>query len=109
MFDYWDSLYEDDHAWTFDAWAADVVVINLGQNDRFNGVGDEIVHAYLDFMALIRDTHPEAVDRSGDGRAHAVIFPFNGSGNHPTASEHEEMADVLIDAIRDAMPQLRAP
>lgn len=134
MFDYWDSVRDTDHAWDFAAFPADVVVINLGQNDYWLGVGDEIIDAYVDFAHELRAVHPSAeiffalgsmdatapgspmpgrvesavdiLNAEGDSAVHSVMFPYNGIGIHPIVPHQADMADVLIDAIATARPDL---
>ena len=133
--DYWDGLYAGDGAWDFSSWPADVVVVNLGQNDYWLGVQGEIVRAYVEFLADLRNVHPTAEiflalgsmdatadgspmpDRveqavlvrnsAGDDSVHSLIFPYNGWGGHPIEGDHAEMAEVLVEAILREMPELQ--
>ena len=135
--DYWDGLYAGDAAWDFAAWPADVVVVNLGQNDYWLGVTGEIVPAYVDFLTTLRGVHPTAgiflalgsmdatqdgspmparVEQAvgarnaqGDADVYSVIFTYNGWGGHPIADDHALMADELVTAIETAMPALERP
>lgn len=135
MFDYWDSVRDSDHAWDFAEWPADVVVINLGQNDYWLGVGSNLTDAYVDFGLAVRAVHPtaevffalgsmdavapgspvpgylqDAVTElntvHGDPAVHAVVFDYNGVGIHPVVPHQQDMADTLIDAITAARPDL---
>lgn len=135
MDDYWDGLYAGDGEWDFSSWPADVVVVNLGQNDYWLGVRGEIVRAYVEFLVELRDVHPNAEiflalgsmdataegspmpgwveqavtirNESGDSDVHSLIFPYNGWGGHPIEADHSEMADMLIEAVLREMPELR--
>ena len=135
MPDYWDGLRAGDGAWDFADWPADIVVVNLGQNDYWLGVRGEIVRAYVGFLADVRAAHPdaeiflalgsmdatapgspmpayveaavEARRDAGDTDVHAVIFAYNGWGGHPVADDHAAMAEALVEAIDAAMPELR--
>ncbi len=106
------------------------VVINLGQNDYWLGVGAPITLAYVDFVQKVRGHHPDAqiflalgsMDavapgsayveaavanlRRSDPDVHAVVFEYNGTGTHPIAADHQLMSDTLVSAIRAAMPEL---
>ncbi|MBK7758379.1 MAG: electron transporter RnfD [Deltaproteobacteria bacterium] len=133
MVTYWDSLQNDDHAWDFAVWTPDIVVVNLGQNDYWLGVGKEMIPAWISFGRTLRTTYPdaelffalgsmdvvapgspfpamleEAVEtlQEEDEHVHAVIFEYNGSGRHPVASEQAWMAEQLLDTITLVMPEL---
>jgi hypothetical protein len=135
IWDYYDGVTTSDHDWTFEDWPADIIVINLGQNDKWLGVGSEIRQAYATFVLALRKANPDAevflalgsMDAvapgspfpnylmgavndlntiHGDEKVHGVLFPYNGSGSHPVASEQAEMATVLVKAIAAARPDL---
>ena len=135
VWDYYDGVTTEDHDWDFNVWPADIIVINLGQNDKWLGVGEEIREAYVMFVLALRSHHPAAEiflalgsmdavapgspfpgylegavsdlnNTYSDSQVHAVLFPYNGSGAHPVASEQAEMADVLVEAISTVRPDL---
>jgi hypothetical protein len=137
MFDYWDAVRDADGAWDFGRYEADVVVVNLGQNDYWLGVRDNITPAYAEFGRLLRAAHPSAeiffalgsmdavapgspmpgrleaaVDllvAEGDPAVHLVLFDYNGDGTHPVDAVQQDMADALVAAIAAARPDLVAP
>ena len=131
--DYWDSYQDVDHAWDFTLWTPQIVVINLGQNDKWLGVGGEITLAYVNFVGEVRAVYPDAqiflalgsmdavapgspfpgyveaaVARlnTTDPNVHAVLFDYNGTGTHPSVSDGLVMADTLEAAIREVMPEI---
>ena len=112
-------------------------MINLGQKGNWLGVGAQMTAAYVDFAGRLREQHPnahiylalgsmdavapgspfpgyledavDALNADGDDKVHGVIFPYNGSGAHPVASEQAEMAEILVSAIQETAPELSAP
>ena len=134
MLDYWDSVGLDDGAWDFADWPADIVVINLGQNDYWIGAGAELEWAYVGFIGQIREVHEDAaiflvlgsmdatasgsplpdyvrgavetMNERGDERVFSHIFPYV-AGGHPVASVQADMATQLVAVIEDAMPELK--
>ncbi len=134
MLDYWDGVLLGDGAWDFSDWPADIVVINLGQNDYWLGAGGELEGAYVGFVERIREQHTDAtiflvlgsmdaaatdsplpgyvegaveiLNQRGDDRVFGYIFPFV-PGGHPVASVQADMAQQLVAAIQEAMPELR--
>ncbi|MFC1568730.1 SGNH/GDSL hydrolase family protein [bacterium] len=141
MPEYYDRLnpWKSDSKWDFTQWTPDVVVINLFQNDswlikKLDPVPDEeqIIQAYLDFVALIRNTYQDAniictlgsmdavadssawpgyvqkaVDRfkdeQDDQKIDALFFAFDGTYKHPRVRHHEAMADKLTAFIKDKL------
>ena len=108
--------------------------VNLGQNDYWFGVGPKVTEAYVELAQALREVHPRAdifmtlgdmVAASpespypgylrdavtqlrtahGDTAVHMVLFEYEGSPIHPTVERHEDMAEVLIDAIGIARPE----
>ena len=71
MLDYYDQLTaqsNNDSVWNFDSWQPDVVVVNLGQNDRWLienekrliATPDDIEQAYEAFVRKLMKHHPKA-------------------------------------------------
>ncbi|WP_412726528.1 GDSL-type esterase/lipase family protein [Alteromonas sp. D210916BOD_24] len=71
MLDYYDQLTahsNNNSAWNFDSWQPDVVVVNLGQNDRWlienekrlEATPDDIERAYEAFVRKLMLHHPNA-------------------------------------------------
>lgn len=120
-----------DQDWDFALWPADVVVVNLGQNDHWLGVSAaRIQAAYVAFAAALRARHPGAPivlalggmsaaspasgypgalraavgarNRAGDQGVHALIFDVTADG-HPGAPEQERMAAQLLAAFGETL------
>jgi lysophospholipase L1-like esterase len=134
VLDYWDGQGYGDHAWDFSKWPADIVVIDLGQNDYSLGAGAEMVDAYVDFVDRMRAVHPHAaiflvigsmsavgegspfpdyvraavatVNAAGDTNVYAYVFPEYAPAGHPHAAEHRAMADDLLAYLREVLPDL---
>ena len=134
MLDYYSGLELEDGAWDFSDWPADIVVINLGQNDYWLGAGAELEVAYVDFVERLRLHHKDAaifvvigsmdasatnspipgyvrgavatLNQRGDDRVFSYVFPYV-AGGHPVAEVHADMADRLTDFIRESLPELQ--
>jgi hypothetical protein len=118
--------------WDFSLWEADIVMINLFQNDAWllrGQTSEQIITAYRNFVVNIRDEYPEAhifcalgnmdatsagkpwpeyietavqqLNELGDNEVYSVMFPYKNTGGHPTISEHQQMADILIPFIKE--------
>merc|ERR1712129_661406 len=61
LFDDWHRVKRAGEEWDFSKWPADVVVINLGQNDHWLGVSEgEMISAYISFASKVRLRHQAA-------------------------------------------------
>ena len=125
--------------WDFSQWQADVVVINLGQNDSWliNNMPnppntEQRIESYFNFIRSIREKYNNAkivctlgnmgASRSGsewpeyianavdkhnvelnDNKVFYVPMTYKNTDGHPTVSEHQEMADVLIPFIESIL------
>ena len=125
--------------WDFSQWQADVVVINLFQNDSWliNSLpevpdDEQRIEAYFNFIKSIRGKYPNAIVvctlgnmgacRSGskwpgyinsavqkcntelnDSKVFSMPMSYKDTDGHPTVSEHQEMADVLIPFIQSKL------
>jgi hypothetical protein len=126
-------------SWDFSRWQADIVVVNLFQNDAwlintlpvYYPAGARI-NAYFNFIQSIREKYADAriictlgnmdACRSGSpwpGYIQSAVNRFNNDLNdkevyflpftskntkgHPTVSEHQQMADVLIPFIESIL------
>jgi hypothetical protein len=118
--------------WDFSSWEANIVVINLFQNDAWLLRGkssEQIITAYKNFVANIRGKYPDAhifcalgnmdatragqpwpgyveaavqrLNEDGDDKVYSIMFPHKNTGGHPTLSEHQQMADILIPFIKE--------
>ncbi len=127
MQEYWDDVALEDDAWDFADWPADVVIVNLGQNDHWLGAGPDLAPAYVAFGEQLRSVHPDAaiffvigsmdaasmasvvpdqlqaaVDTlraRGDTDVHAHVFPYV-PGGHPVSAVHAQLADELTEVLR---------
>jgi hypothetical protein len=116
--------------WDFTKWQADIVVINLFQNDSWtikkHPVEQERVLAYLRFIFTLRKHYPKAhlictlgsmsasrtswagyvkaaVEKAraaGDRKVHAYIFKTQTGDMHPRVNHHQTMAGELSTFIR---------
>jgi hypothetical protein len=119
--------------WDFNQWTPHIIVINLGQNDKWYGVTQvEAETAYVNFGLALRSLYPHAhiiyalgnmdctapgsswptyiantIDELettyGDTKVYSVIFPY-GDGSHPDASQQAVMATQLTDFINTNIP-----
>jgi len=125
--------------WDFSQWQADVVVINLFQNDAWliNNLSavpsdEQRIEAYFNFIQSIREKYSDAIIictlgnmdacRSGskwpgyiasaveksrtelsDSKVFSMPMTYKKTGGHPTVSEHQQMADVLIPFIQSKL------
>jgi len=121
--------------WDFSQWQADIVVVNLFQNDawliwQLDPVPTEaqIVEAYFNFIQSLRGKYSDAIivctlgnmdacaaNSPWPGYIDSAVAKFNndlnddkvfsvkmnpkGTQGHPTVSEHQQMADILIPFI----------
>lgn len=110
-------------------WSPDVVVINLGTNDRYTSDYSAYMQDTRELLQLVRDKNPDALivwaygamDTSHssnewirsavesfaatDGRTLFVPLPLNtlGANNHPNMSGHQAYANTLANTIKAAM------
>jgi hypothetical protein len=125
--------------WDFSQWQADIVVINLGQNDSWliNNMkevpnDEQRIEAYFNFIKSIREKYNNAIIvctlgnmgacKTGskwpgyvasavekcnmdlnDAKVFYVPMTYKNTEGHPTVSEHQEMADVLIPFIKSKL------
>lgn len=125
--------------WDFSKWQADIVVINLGQNDSWliNNMpevpnDEQRVEAYFNFITSIREKYADAIIvctlgnmgacQSGskwpeyiasavekcnteleDSNVFYVPITYKNTDGHPTVSEHQQMADILIPFINSKL------
>ena len=125
--------------WNFSQWQADIVVINLGQNDSWliNDMPqipnqEQRIEAYLNFIKSIREKYADAIIvctlgnmgacKTGskwpgyvasavekcntdlnDAKVFYVPMTYKNTEGHPTVSEHQQMADVLIPFIESKL------
>jgi len=111
-------------AWDFSRWTADLVVINIFQNDswtRKNTTSEEGVSAYIDFVKKIRGHYPEArivcalgsmdaskgkwagfvkkavqqLNDAGDKKVYSYMFKVQTGHTHPNSKVHAKMAQEL--------------
>ena len=116
--------------WDFGQWTPDLVVINLGENDKSMGVDEEFAPAYLGFLRRIREQyprshlfcllgpmsagHPTSSFRShvlraaqvlrgeGDDRIHLHFFEVT-CWKHPRVDVHKQMALELVELIQSKL------
>ncbi len=107
-------------------WEPDVVVINLGTNDRFTAAYTEYTKDVQELLELVREKNPSAtiiwaygaMDTSHqsnqwiktavesfaatDGNAYYVSLPLNNSGanSHPNQAGQQACADTLVNTIK---------
>lgn len=120
------SYYRDKTApWAFSR-QADIVVINLGTNDLWTGGSSSaLTQAMQDFMRQVRQKNPraaivwaaggimadyldeaaDAVNRLGGAAKNYYVCPLpcgpnKGGNGHPTAEQHQSMADSLVAFLR---------
>ena len=120
------SYYRDKTApWAFSR-QADIVVINLGTNDLWTGGSSSaLTQAMQDFMRQVRRKNPraaivwaaggimadyldeaaDAVNRLGGAAKNYYVCPLpcgpnKGGNGHPTAEQHQSMADSLVAFLR---------
>lgn len=129
----------ENEKWDFSQWHADIVVVNLFQNDAWliNNLPEvpkekQRIDAYYNFIQNIRAKYPEAkivctlgnmdacregspwtryvssaVEKCRTEKNDAEVFyvpmRYKNSGGHPTVSEHQQMADVLIPFIQEKL------
>lgn len=127
---YEDTCYQCGHKqkWDFER-KADVVVINLGTNDRTMVAAGkttlaEIQNGFTSFCLLVREKYPAAkiiwaygmMDQSAEPQIKAaltaaggeaagfyyvsLISDGSGGNGHPSANAHEANAEILTDAIK---------
>ncbi len=125
--------------WDFSQWQADIVVVNLFQNDSWliNNMPqipntEERINSYRDFIQTIRQKYPcamivctlgnmdackdgspwteyisSAVEKfkteANDSNIFYVPMKYKNTDGHPTVSEHQQMADVLIPFIKNKL------
>jgi len=116
-------------AWDFSKWTADLVVINIFQNDswtRKNTTSEEGVSAYVDFVKKIRGHYPRArivcalgsmdaskgkwagfmkqavknLNDEGDKDVYSYLFKIQTGHRHPNRGDHEKMAEELTAFIK---------
>ncbi|MBQ4081766.1 MAG: hypothetical protein IJC55_00510 [Clostridia bacterium] len=107
----------------------DAIVINLGTNDHayYNNTAP-FVAEYKEFLATVRALNPNAVifvtygvmynnlnttirqlvEDMNDPKMQFVdiwgaSYDLQGAGGHPSASDHQKIAEILIDSIGDKM------
>ena len=122
------SLEGSGDAWDFSKWTADLVVINLFQNDSWTIKGakkDEIIGKYKDFVKKIRGHYPKAkivctlgsmsanknqwaqwvkeaakqLNDEGDKEVYSYIFKIGTGNRHPNNGDHAKMATELTSFI----------
>ena len=118
------SLEGSGKAWDFGKWTADLVVVNIFQNDswtRKNTTSEEGVSAYVDFVRKLRGHYPEAtivctlgsmdaskgkwagfvkkavqqLNDAGDEKVYSYIFKVQTGHTHPNSKVHAKMAEEL--------------
>ncbi|MDP6523777.1 MAG: SGNH/GDSL hydrolase family protein [Kiritimatiellia bacterium] len=118
------SLEGSGEAWNFSKWTADLVIINIFQNDSWTRKGttkEEGVSAYVDFVKKIRGHYPESrivcvlgsmdaskgkwagfvknavqqLNDSGDKKVYSYIFKVQTGYTHPNSKVHAKMAQEL--------------
>lgn len=125
--------------WDFSKWQADIVVVNLFQNDAWliNKLpevpnDEQRIEAYFNFIQSIRAKYVNAkivctlgnMDASrvgskwpgyvasavakcnnelNDSNVFSVPMTYKNTGGHPTVSEHQQMANVLIPFIKSKL------
>ena len=133
MIQIWDRLGGDpaSEPWDFACWTPDLVVVNLGENDKSMGVDEEFAPAYLCFLRRIREKYPGAhlfcllgpmsaghpdssfrghvqravhtLQRQGDERIHVHFFEVT-CWKHPRVDVHKQMALELVEFIQSKLP-----
>lgn len=116
--------------WDFAQWTPDVVVINLGQNDKWLGTTQtQAQDGYVNFVLNIRVEYPDAeiifalgnMDATaagspwpgyianavntlqtthGETKIHSIMFPYLAIGAHPHLPQQQAMADDLTPFIQ---------
>ena len=123
------SLEGSGDAWDFSKWTADLVVINLFQNDSWTIKGakkDEIIGKYKDFVKKIRGHYPKAkivctlgsmsanknqwaqwvkeaakqLNDEGDKEVYSYIFKIGTGNRHPNKGDHAKMAVELTEFLK---------
>jgi lysophospholipase L1-like esterase len=118
--------FSADDSWGFSQYTPDLVVVNLGSNDLFSGVGEEeFVDGYVALLGQIRGVNPDAailavswqgfgdlvqtaVAQSGDPDVHLAEFAYanatgDGCDQHPDLAEHEELGHAFAEQISDLL------
>ena len=117
-------------AWNFDRWKPDVVVVNLGQNDKSKGPKGNFKAAYTKLIHNIRSKYPNAeifcvlgpmdagidptfinyvysavkdINASGDKKVYFHKFSQFTGGPHPRVSTHQQVADELDKVIKEVI------
>ena len=133
VYDYTDSIHNGAAEWDFASWQPDVIVINLGTNDAGNASlsSETFRSACRDFLQNVRQKNPNAyiiyaygfmneklsdeiqaviaeMIEAGDSKISYLPLEIlasdeKASANHPTLAAHADRAEVLIDAITEAM------
>lgn len=133
----WNKLYfeADGPEWDFSRWQADIVVVNLGQNDSSLGVTDAFGPTYKTYLENIRAKYPAAhiictlgplgvntnaayrnyvqtavasLNAAGDTKIYTHFFTQITSV-HPRVAMHRDMADELAAFINDTIELETSP
>ena len=131
------TLYYDKQSssttWDFNQWTPQIVLINLGQNDKWGAYTQEGMESnYVNFAQTLRGHYPDAhiiialgdMDATAPGspfpgyvknavaelnttyndtKVYSLIFPYGGS-SHPRIERNAAMADQLTAFIQNNIP-----
>ena len=126
---YYDSYSQIDvSTWDFSRYQPDVILLDLGTNDRLIGAPSELIaEKYVEFVRHLREKNPAAaifccegamldslktivsnavktLNQEGDGRVWYYHLPnLRIAGGHPTESDHRENGYALADFIRETL------
>lgn len=142
FYDQLDAVGNNDTKWNFQSWQPDVVVVNLLQNDSWlidrekrlqpKPSEADIVAAYRDFIADLRNVYPNAyiiaalgsmdatkqdskwpsyIERAieqikqttGEQKMATFFFPYTGFSQHPRVTQHRKNAALLSSFIKAKM------
>lgn len=142
FYDQLDAVGNNDTQWDFNQWQPDVVVVNLFQNDSWlidrekrllpEPNENQIVQAYINFLAKIRHVYPQTYIVAALGSMDAthkdspwptyiqtavrkykknhkdndidtLFFMFDGFGQHPRVKHHQKNAEILTQFIKNKM------
>lgn len=121
------TLHADANVWDFSKWKPDLIVINLGQNDHWNGVANgDVTSNYENFVNTLRtaygDSNLPVVLSLGDmdatanpnyvnyiqnaatnlgANTYSLIFPNDASfQGHPNQARAQVMANALVSLVQ---------
>lgn len=125
---YYDSYSQiDDTPWDFSRYQPDVIVLDLGTNDRNIAAPDDLIkETYLNFLRHLRQKNPSAAiiccegamldnlaaltreivqtaNAEGDGKVWYFHLPIQQTLGHPTEQDHYENGVALARFLRETL------